>query len=91
MVEVPNALIEKLNPLGPHFIRVRKRGKEPWDKGWPTQPLSAVDSCLRDWLMQGGNYGVVGGSGLTIVDLDHPDLIRKVKERLPQTLTVQTS
>jgi hypothetical protein len=32
MVEIPETLIQKIHPLGPHFIRVGKRGKNPIDQ-----------------------------------------------------------
>lgn len=89
-VEIPKSLVERLQGLGPHFIRVSKRGKEPIDKSWTTSPLFADDPKLQDWLKEGGNYGVIGGFGLVIVDVDLEELKQTVGEKLPQTFTVQS-
>ena len=89
-IRIPENLIARLQPLGPHFIRVAKRGKEPIDKDWPRKPLFADDPKLQAWLREGGNYGVVGGFGLVIVDIDLPELKEIVRERLPPTFTVQS-
>jgi len=89
-IRIPENLIARLQPLGPHFIRVAKRGKEPIDKDWPRKPLFADDPKLQAWLREGGNYGVVGGFGLVIVDIDLPELKEVVRERLPPTFTVQS-
>jgi len=90
MVEIPQTLISKLKALGPHFVRVAKQGKEPIDKGWTLNPMRADDPGLQEWLREGGNYGVVGGFGLTIVDVDLDELKVIVKEKLPRTFTVQS-
>jgi len=88
--EISNSLITRLEALGPHFIRMNKRGKEPIDKGWPLNPMSHNDPKLQAWLKEGGNYGVVGGFGLVIVDVDSEDLKTIVKDKLPETFTVQS-
>jgi hypothetical protein len=89
-VEIPENLSNKLTGLGPHFIRVSSKGKEPVDKGWTTSPLSADDLKLQKWLENGRNYGVIGGFGLVIVDIDSEELKDIVKEGLPSTFTVQS-
>ena len=84
---VPLELIEALKPLGlKRFIRVAKHDKKPIDLKWQESPLALDDPLLGDWLAQGGNYGVVAGEGLIIVDLDDPAL----STRIPETLTVQS-
>ena len=88
MVEIPKTLIEKIP--GRHFIRVAKKGKEPIDQGWTTNPMSADDPKLEDWLKEGGNYGVIGGYGLVIVDMDLNELKFLVMENLPPTFTVES-
>lgn len=90
MIKIPPILIEYLNSFGPHFIRVEKQGKEPIDQGWNTNPLSANDSRLQGWLDGGGNYGVIGGFGLVIVDIDLDELKHLAEEKLPKTFTVQS-
>ena len=84
---IPLELIEALKPLGlKRFIRVAKHDKKPIDLKWQESPLALDDPLLGDWLAQGGNYGVVAGEGLIIVDLDDPAL----STRIPETLTVQS-
>jgi putative DNA primase/helicase len=90
MVKIPKSLIQRLQGLGPHFIRVAKRSKTPIDKGWPSTPHQANDPALQEWLNQGGNYGVVGGYGLTIVDIDSEEVKQTVVEKLPATLVVES-
>lgn len=87
---IPQILIARLKNLGPHFIRVAKQGKAPIDKGWTNNPLNADDIKLLEWLKQGGNYGVIGGFGIVIVDVDLDSLKQIVKENLPETFTVQS-
>jgi predicted transcriptional regulator len=89
-VEIPEALIERFRGLGRHFIRVNKHGKEPVDKGWTLNPMFADDPKLQAWLKEGGNYGVVGGFGLVIVDTDIEELKRIVTRTLPSTFTVES-
>jgi hypothetical protein len=88
MVEIPQTLINKLAPLGPHFIRVAKHGKQALDDGWPQKPLEANDPKLQEWLKENGNYGVVTGFGLTVVEIDIPELQEIAKTKLPETFTV---
>ena len=90
IVEIPVTLIERFRGLGRHFIRVNKKGKEPVDKGWTLNPMFADDPKLQAWLKEGGNYGVVGGFGLVIVDTDIEELKQIVKGNLPSTFTVQS-
>jgi hypothetical protein len=84
---VPDVLIAALKPLGlKRFIRVAKHDKNAIDQKWPDSPLALEDPLLGEWLAQGGNYGVVAGEGLIIVDLDDPALASKI----PETFTVQS-
>ena len=84
---VPEAFVEALKPLGPkRFIRVAKHDKKAVDTKWPDNPLTLDDPLLGEWLGQGGNYGVVAGQGLIIVDVDDPALA----DKLPETFTVQS-
>jgi putative DNA primase/helicase len=90
MVVIPESLINKLAPLGPHFCLVEARGKSPdvGGKEWQKHPLNADDPKLLQWLQSGGNYGVVTGFGLTIVETDIPELQEAAKAKLPETFTV---
>jgi len=93
-VEIPKCLTEKLDPLGPHFCLVAVKDKNPnvGGKGWqkPEKLMYSTDPKLTDWLAKGGNYGVVGGFGLVIVDADIPEIQRLIEEKLPSTFTVES-
>jgi P4 family phage/plasmid primase-like protien len=73
-----------MEPYGSRFIKVAKNGKNAVDKDWPDNLLSLEQ--LTPWLSEGGNYGVVAGQSLIIIDLDCP----QHKADLPDTLTVET-
>jgi hypothetical protein len=87
-VEIPKSLVEKLP--GAHFIRVAKCDKRPLDKDWPEHPMKPDDPRLQAHLRAGGNYGVVGGNGLVILDADTEDVKRACEKALPKTFTVQS-
>ena len=91
---IPRALAEKLNHLGPHFCFVAVKDKNPnvGGKGWqkPEKLMYSTDPKLIDWLAKGGNYGVVGGFGLVILDADIPEIQRLIEEKLPSTFTVES-
>jgi P4 family phage/plasmid primase-like protien len=90
--KIPSTLIQRLRGLGPHFVRVVKRGKEPIDKGWTQAEsmMSGDDPRLQAWLKKGGNYGVAGGYGVVILDADTQEIKRLIQEKLPRTFTVQS-
>lgn len=90
MVEIPEILIERLRGLGPHFIRVSRKGKEPIDKGWVENPMFADNPELQAWLKEGGNYGVACGFGLAVIDADHPEIQEIVRTRFPSSFTVES-
>ena len=94
MTEIPNALIIRLQGLGPHFCLVKARDKDPsvGGKGWQKQEnlMFADDPKLQAHLERGGNYGVVGGFGLVIADADTQQLKRVFEGKLPETFTVES-
>jgi len=89
---IPGIFVKRLEGLGPRFLRVSKKGKEPIDKGWkqPERLMSVNDSRLKEWLSQGGNYGVAAGRGLVILDADNEEIKQCFKCRLPPTFTVES-
>ena len=93
-VRILPSLIERLNKLGPHFCVVEIRGKSPsiGGKGWqkPENLMNADDPRLQEHLKNGGNYGVVGGYGLVILDADTEEIKHLIEEKLPETFTVQS-
>lgn len=91
-VIIPAVLIRRLEGLGPRFLRVAKKEKRPFDRGWNRREnlMYPDDPHLHRWLHRGGNYGVAGGWGLVILDADTPELKRLVESRLPATFRVET-
>jgi len=86
-VEIPDALIEKLKPFGPRFIKVeqpipndRHSGKKAFEKCFQDRPYEANDAELQEWLAAGGNYGILGGKGLILIDTDSNKSNDKLKD-----------
>lgn len=77
--------------LGPRFIKVKAREKIPVEN-WtdPKNQYGADDPRLIEWLTQGGNYGIIGGHGLIIIDADDSELKDFCVTTLPATFTVET-
>ena len=93
MVSIPAILIERLSAIGTQrFIRVAKNDKIPIDKGW--QKIDSLrhpeDPVLQAWLEDGGNYGVVGGRGLVIIDADTEEIDQVLTKTLPKTFSVKS-
>ncbi len=90
-VVIPEILKTRLMNLGKHFLRVSKHGKKPIDQGWNKEEnrMEADDSTLQAWVAEGGNYGIAGGGGLIIMDLDTEEVKERSKS-LPETFTVET-
>jgi len=91
-VEIPPELIEALQPVGlKRFVKVLPRRKKAFEKGClkPENLYSPDDPELQAHLRRGGNYGVVGGRGLAILDTD--DLrTEAIAQTLKPTFTVKT-
>lgn len=65
----------------------RESGKRAFEKGWPTKPYTADE--IESWLKQGGNYGVLCGRGLYVIDTDRPEMWERL-ENIVDTFTVKT-
>ena len=77
--------------LGKRFLRVSKHNKIPIDQGWNKEEnrMEADNPTLQAWVAEGGNYGLAGGGGLIINDLDTEEVKERAKA-LPETFTVET-
>jgi len=75
---IPKILIERLAPYGNNrYIKVeaakagnKKSGKRAIDPGFQLTPRAPDDPSLIKHLEDGGNYGVLAGKGVIVVDLD---------------------
>jgi len=70
------------------FCKVGHRAKFPIEKNWVNANYN-YDEILN-WVKKGNNYGVICGiNGLTVLDIDEPELLEDAK-LLPPTFTVKT-
>ena len=75
------------------FRFIRTKGKIPIGKDWNKEGganYAYNDQVLEDHLQGGGNYGVLCGEGLIVIDCDKPEIADLVEEHLPRTFTVKT-
>jgi hypothetical protein len=89
-VEIPEFFARQIDALGPHFCLVEGKDPSVGGKGWqlPEKLMLSTDPRLRDWLARGGNYGVVCGYGLVVVEADDDKVAEAVERSLLPTLTV---
>ena len=74
------------------FLKIRKKGKEPTADmvGWQEKNFKYNDTTLLNYLIEGGNYGIIGGFGnLILIDSDSKEIDNLCKN-LPETFTVKT-
>lgn len=70
------------------FCKVGHRAKYPIEKDWVNKTYTYDE--IMTWVEKNNNYGVVCGiNGLTVLDIDEPELLDDAK-LLPPTLTVRT-
>jgi hypothetical protein len=102
--EAPASIIpERLRDPRIRFTRVRKPGEIKAD-GQPANGKEAIGEGWNLWenayphdskeltrhIAAGGNYGVLCGRGLVVIDADYPEVAAAVDERLPETFTVKS-
>ena len=91
-MEIPDAF--KLPEL--RFVLITAQSKAPCEKEWSTKNNYSFDDVkLINHLNAGGNYGVLTGTPLrngklVILDIDDLNILPKLEEILPDTLTVET-
>jgi P4 family phage/plasmid primase-like protien len=95
-IKIPEVVIKRLKPFGPHFLKVsksipgnNKSGKRAVEHAWQERPYEDDSKELQHWVKEGNNYGVMAGQGITIIDLDRKDLAEKFEAEI-DTFTVQT-
>ena len=77
------------------FIKVIKNDKKPFENDWQNTANYEINSKeLLKHLEEGGNYGVIGGKGKLIIDIDKksPDFkgVVTAADNLPKTFTTKT-
>ena len=95
-VVIPEILIERLKPFGKRFIKITspivgddKSGKAAFEREFQNHPYKADDPEIQSWLVNGGNYGVLGGKGLIFIETDNKRMTKRIENRF-KTLTVQS-
>jgi hypothetical protein len=84
-----NKIPPQLRKDGFGFVKLKPLSNIPSEINWQNKPYSYRD--IRQWINQGGNYGVLGGrGGLIVVDADSPVIDEIIKKRFPETFTVRT-
>lgn len=74
------------------FILIAKKNKIPLELEWQNTNNYYFDSeKVVEHLKNGGNYGVICGGGLIVMDADTPEFNEIVKKNFPETYTVKTS
>ena len=89
-VTIPESLAQQLDAMGNHFLLIT--GKEAREKEWntPQNLMKSNDPRLLAWLKNGGNYGVAGGAGVTIVEADTPEVVERMKQLPAKTFMVRS-
>jgi P4 family phage/plasmid primase-like protien len=72
------------------FVLLEKGGKKPFQQGWQNKKIKYNNSELIAHLTCEGNYGVLGGDGLIIIDFDNEKVQNEVITKLPKTFTIKT-
>lgn len=76
------------------LIPLKVRDKAPLWTGWTNRGLKWDDPFLEQHLSSGGNYGVLTGHGLTVLDVDpegvEAGVLDSVERNLVETFTVRT-
>lgn len=82
----------QLRREGIRFVLLEKSGKKPFQQAWQTKNIAFNDAELLNHLIQGGNYGIMGGgaANLLIVDFDSKKVQDELVNKLPETLTIKT-
>lgn len=95
-VTIPQSLIKKLKPFGPHFLKVAKpipgnikSGKKAVEFAWQKHPYEADSKELQEWLADGNSYGVMARQSVVIIDFDTKVLAEKFEAEI-NTLTTQS-
>ena len=76
-ITIPQSLKDKLKPFGARYIKVAKAvpgdstsGKKAFEFGFQNNAYQADDPSLQAWVSDGGNYGILAGQCVIIIDAD---------------------
>jgi len=75
-----------------NLVLIERGGKRPFETGWQKKKIKFNDEKLLKHLVNGGNYGVLGGgvANLVVIDFDDEALQQTISPLLPKTFTVKS-
>jgi len=84
-VKIPDILVERLRPFGPRYVKVAppeagdsKSGKKAVEHEFQKHPYEADNPELQAWLEHGGNYGILAGENILLLDTDDKETGKKL-------------
>ena len=85
-------MFTQLNDPNIRFVKVRYHGKEAVERNWQTcKNYGFLSSEIRDWINNGGNYGITSPTGFgSFVDADNAEIQKVLESSLPETLRWST-
>ncbi len=91
-VNVNPWLITQLNAPNIRFVKVRRHGKEAVERNWQTfKNYSFNSSEIRNWMNNGGNYGLTSPTGFAcFIDADAKEIQQILDSTLPETMRWST-
>ena len=82
--EVPFVIPERLRDPRFRFVLVKKKDKIPIETGWQKDANHTYDDPkLTTHLARGGNYGILCGNGLVVIDADTSEVREAVLTHYP--------
>lgn len=85
-MDIPNQLKREDIKL----VLLEKSGKKPYQKDWNNRLITYNSEEFMFHITNGGNYGVMGGNHLVVVDFDNDKVQEEALKKLPKTFTVKT-
>ena len=87
-----SAIPKQLEENGLRFLLIAPKSKVPLELEWQKTNNYFLDNeKFNKHINGGGNYGVLCGEGLIVIDADTGALNKIVEEKLPKTFSVKTS
>lgn len=83
-ITIPQQLIM----AGARFNLVTKCGKEAFEPDWQINTYDATSPSLVFHIKNGGNYGVLPRNDICMIDIDSPELFKKININLPKSFMV---
>lgn len=92
IVSVNPWLFTQLNDPNIRFVKVRYHGKEAVERNWQTcKNYGFLSSEIRDWINNGGNYGLTSPTGFAcFIDADTREIQDVLESSLPETIRWST-